>query len=291
MYVLYGVVFILFVVLLILIILEETNKNNIYKITANINYDENMSLKNVNILGTHDSMSYNMNNYYSPFAKTQNCNLQTQYNLGVRYFDIRFKKKNDGSIVAYHGIVDLKITREEIFDFFFEIVKNDKSFVIINMLFEDNSMVLYPDIIMYLKEKNFIDNCIFNTGKIPLIKDLYNKIFFLNIHKISSVYSFLLFKYNTVDTNFNIKKEDVNDASMDDKIKIIKKVLSERDEKRINVIHFSLQTNIYLSINYISRTIHNAIKNDGILKNKKGFILIFDYVDDLYNGLIKHIEI
>lgn len=291
MYVVYFFIFIIFTLLLIIILSEYNKKNRIKQTVTNLNYDENMLLKDVNILGTHDSMSYNINNYFSPFAKTQNFDLQTQYNLGVRYFDLRFKKKENGDVVAFHGIVDLKIKREEIFEFFFNIIKKEKTFIILNILFEDRSMQLYTDIIKYLQDNNFLPNCIFNNSNIPKIKNLYNKIFFSNIYEKDDIYKFLIFDYNAININFNIKKEDVNEGSISDKIQILKKVLNERNGNKINIIHFSLQTNIYLSVNYIARKIHKEIENDGILKNKKGFILVFDFVDDLYNGLINQIEL
>lgn len=51
------------------------------------------------MIGSHNSMSYlpirGWRKVLAPWARCQNLTLQQQYELGVRYFDIRIKKIND----------------------------------------------------------------------------------------------------------------------------------------------------------------------------------------------------
>lgn len=70
----------------------------------------------LNIPGSHDSTAYNMNCFGSCFAKTQDLDITSQLNIGVRIFDIRITKKSKlnffldenwmNSIICCHGICD-----------------------------------------------------------------------------------------------------------------------------------------------------------------------------------------
>lgn len=48
----------------------------------------------LNIPGSHDSTAYNMNCLGSCFAKTQDLDITSQLNIGVRIFDIRVTQKS-----------------------------------------------------------------------------------------------------------------------------------------------------------------------------------------------------
>ena len=69
----------------------------------------------LNIPGTHDSTAYNISCLGSCFAKTQDIDILTQLNIGVRLFDIRVTKNNSffsnsnnfnfmNSLICCHGI-------------------------------------------------------------------------------------------------------------------------------------------------------------------------------------------
>ena len=69
----------------------------------------------LNIPGTHDSTAYNISCLGSCFAKTQDLDILTQLNIGVRLFDIRVTKNNSffsnsnnfnfmNSLICCHGI-------------------------------------------------------------------------------------------------------------------------------------------------------------------------------------------
>ena len=74
---------------------------------------DNRALVLTNIPGTHDSTAYNMFCLGSCFAKTQDLDITSQLNIGVRLFDIRVTKKSNlfesdliNDIICCHGICD-----------------------------------------------------------------------------------------------------------------------------------------------------------------------------------------
>ena len=67
------------------------------------------------IIGSHNSWTYNRPKKWwmkliSFTAKCQSLNIEEQYNLGVRCFDLRLKFDNDGSAKIYHGIIEYDYT-------------------------------------------------------------------------------------------------------------------------------------------------------------------------------------
>jgi 1-phosphatidylinositol phosphodiesterase len=293
--VLYLIITILILIVLSLIILSSYNIADEMKISntkKTIKYKNDDLINKVNILGTHDSLTYKINNYFSPFGKTQYLDLKKQYNLGARYFDLRFKKKNK-ELLAFHGIINLGMTISEAFDIFLELLKEDDSFIILTIKEEDSPEQIDPDadILKYFVDRKKEDIVIFNSGEtIPKIGDIKNKIFFINIIKNETQFGFTAWKYNTVFETYNLKIEDVNDTTIDDKISSISDSLKNKNSNKINIIFFSLQTNIYTSIKYISSEIHKRVKDLELLKNKTGFILIFDYINNIYNYQNKLID-
>lgn len=64
-------------------------------------------------LGTHNSMTYLPVKkwYLLPFkfmAKCQNIDIEEQYNLGVRMFDLRISYDNEGKVEFKHGLMSFK---------------------------------------------------------------------------------------------------------------------------------------------------------------------------------------
>lgn len=62
------------------------------------------------MIGSHDSFSFlkaenPIFNLFSSFWRTQTLNIKEQYNVGVRYFDIRVRE-TDGQWQICHGLVD-----------------------------------------------------------------------------------------------------------------------------------------------------------------------------------------
>lgn len=291
----YLTLVLLVVVILSLLILSSyniSNEINISNIKKKIKYKDDDPINNVNILGTHDSLTYKINNYFSPFGKTQQLDLKSQYNVGARFFDLRFKKKNN-ELLAFHGIIDLGLNLTQVFDIFVDILKEEGSFIILNIKEEDSPEKIDPesDILKYFIDRNKAEMVIFNSGEtIPKISEIQNKIFFSNIIQTQKQFGFTVWKYNTIFETYNLKIEDINEGTIDNKISAISDCLAKRDEKKINIIFFSLQTNIYTSIKYISSQIHKNLTKSGLLKNKNGFIFVFDYINNIYSPQNKLID-
>lgn len=265
-------------------------EQKIFHIKNKLNYNDDDYINKINILGTHDSLTYSIQNYLSPFAKTQSVDIKTQYNLGSRFFDLRFQKKNN-KLIAYHGFVNLGITFEYVFLEFLKIIEEENGFVLISIREENDSdyFNIKEDIYNFFVSQNKETKVLFNNGTVPQIKDLKNKIYFINIVKKNDLYSFISWPYNTVFNSNDLMVQDVNEADIKNKINIIEEFLTH-SENSIKLNFFSIQTNFFQSIKYIADSLQTAIYKNNILKGKRGFVFIFDYIELIYiNGLINDI--
>lgn len=61
------------------------------------------------LVGTHNTLTYTINNALVMLVKTQRLPLRRQLDRGVRVLDLRFRLLDDGRLVAYHGFVDLGV--------------------------------------------------------------------------------------------------------------------------------------------------------------------------------------
>ena len=69
------------------------------------NIDDNTSLRDINMPGSHDTMA--LFSFAGLMGKCQSLDLESQLNLGVRFLDIRLQAV-DNDLAAVHGIVDQK---------------------------------------------------------------------------------------------------------------------------------------------------------------------------------------
>lgn len=75
------------------------------------NWADETALVDMPILGTHQSLTYTVNNVISLFTKTQKYSLIEQLNRGVRALDIRLKLNAEtGLLSAFHDFVDLNLS-------------------------------------------------------------------------------------------------------------------------------------------------------------------------------------
>lgn len=100
-------------------------------------------------IGTHNSLSYHLPQWWMiPFmwiARCQSSTLEEQYELGVRYFDIR-PKLVDGKMVAGHGLATYNVDMESVWKFL-----NDKGDCIVRIFCESGDkqqMIDYVNDIM-----------------------------------------------------------------------------------------------------------------------------------------------
>lgn len=89
-------------------------------------------------LGTHNSLSYlPCQWYFKPFnfmAKCQNLTITEQYNLGVRYFDIRVKYNKNNIAKSGHGLASYNVLIDDVLDLLEQ--QNEK--VIVRLFLENN---------------------------------------------------------------------------------------------------------------------------------------------------------
>lgn len=84
------------------------------------NWHDDTLLRDLPVMGTHQSASYTINSVFSLFAKTQRYTIIEQLNRGVRALDIRLKlvkrKKSDTTVDlhAFHDFVDLNLSWRKI---------------------------------------------------------------------------------------------------------------------------------------------------------------------------------
>ena len=144
--------------------------------------DDDMSLRNVNMPGSHDTMAlYSIGDLA---GQCQSLSLKDQLNIGVRFLDIRLKLDND-KLKAVHGIVDEKATFEQITKVVESfLTKNSSEFIIMSIKEEseasnssigfENALKQYVNKDIYLKERTLPSKVGDVRGKIVLLSRYAN---------------------------------------------------------------------------------------------------------------------
>lgn len=233
------------------------------------------------LLGTHNSLTYRINNYFSQFAKTQNLNLELQLKYGVRFFDLRFKII-DNVLKGFHAFIDLHINHIEIFNIFLDFLKNNKNeFIIItlkNEEFQNHQLIsqfLYNN---YIVKNNLESYFLFNNSNwnyIPTIDEISNKIFILNHTK--NPFENLPWGNDTDFLKGSIYISDKYKDKVDDKIVSYKKFLDKCSPNNINIFFSSLQFYNILGVRYINKTLLNRLKIDKNINQ----IFVADYIETI----------
>ena len=188
-----------------------------------MNYlNENISLKDLTIPGTHNSTAIYGFTFHKikinkiPFAITQSWNLENQLKGGIRFFDLRLRVINN-TLRAQHGPINQIITFDKIIEIFYEfLLSNPSEFILMSIQkeYDDNNSTktiddLYNEYI--LKYKNTIIN--FNESLCKeIVKNLRGKIIFLNAFHQRLDYQMGYYIQNEWVVNFKseIKKKNKN---------------------------------------------------------------------------------
>ncbi len=188
-----------------------------------MNYlNENISLKDLTIPGTHNSTAIYGFTFHKikinkiPFAITQSWNLENQLKGGIRFFDLRLRVINN-TLRAQHGPINQIITFDKIIEIFYEfLLSNPSEFILMSIQkeYDDNNSTktiddLYNEYI--LKYKNKIIN--FNESLCKeIVKNLRGKIIFLNAFHQRLDYQMGYYIQNEWVVNFKseIKKKNKN---------------------------------------------------------------------------------
>lgn len=269
--------FFIITIIYIAFCLKSLQKFNISKL--NIKMDK--QINEMFILGTHDSLSYKINNYYSQFAKTQNLNLDLQIKYGVRFFDLRFKII-DNMLKGYHAFIDLNINHIEIFNIFLSFLKqNIGEYLIISLKneeFKDHNRIsdfLYNN---YIKPNNLDNYFVFNSQSwdyIPKYDEIKNKIFIIN-HSKTPIFNNLPWSDNAAFSNGSLFISDKYKLDVDEKLTEYNDFISKCSDKKINIFFSSMQFYNILGIKYINKRLFERLQ----INKKVNHIFVMDYVEN-----------
>lgn len=113
----------------------ESFKVNNNWMNRNIQFMKNTKLRDMSIIGSHDSGTYAITEDTTArgMARTQNCSLKEQCGYGIRYFDLRVggDGKDPNKLAIYHGPIyclGWKEGMQQIVDF---IAENPKEVLIL----------------------------------------------------------------------------------------------------------------------------------------------------------------
>ena len=111
-------------------VLKQTTNNSKYADWMT-SLNDNLSLREVNMPGSHDAMAlYSIANLA---GQCQSLSLKNQLNLGARFLDIRLEESN-GELKAMHGFVDQRATFKSIANTIETFLKNhQKEFILLSI--------------------------------------------------------------------------------------------------------------------------------------------------------------
>ena len=146
------------------------------------NLDDNVSLRNINMPGSHDTMA--LYSIADLAGQCQSLSLHDQLNLGVRFLDIRLKEDHD-KLKAIHGFIDQKVSFETITKTIEEFIeKNPNEFIIMSVKEEadpsnseisfENALKSYLKSDIYLKDTELPSKLGDVRGKVMLLSRYEN---------------------------------------------------------------------------------------------------------------------
>ena len=146
------------------------------------NLDDNVSLRNINMPGSHDTMA--LYSIADLAGQCQSLSLHDQLNLGVRFLDIRLKEDHD-KLKAVHGFIDQKVSFETITKTIEEFIeKNPSEFIIMSVKEEadpsnseisfESSLKTYLKSDIYLKDTELPSKLGDVRGKVMLLSRYEN---------------------------------------------------------------------------------------------------------------------
>ena len=165
------------------VVLKQTTSSNKYaKWMANL--DDNTSLREVNMPGSHDTMA--TISIANLAGQCQSLSLKDQLNLGVRFLDIRLKQEKD-NLKAVHGIVDQKVDFDEINKVVNDFLNSNPSeFIIMSVKEEANASKPIGTFEECLKNK-ISDKYILNRTVPSKVGDVRGKVVLLSRYKNSTI--------------------------------------------------------------------------------------------------------
>lgn len=253
-----------------------------------LKYDEKKYLNEVKIVGTHNSLSYKIHNFFSPFAKTQNYDLKNQLKNNVRYFDLRFKIENN-LLEGYHNFIKLHINHIEVFNTFIEFLNNNPDqFILIVLKNENfsNHIEIMSQLYDYINDNNLNNYFHFNHldwNYIPLIKDIKKKIYIVNFIKThNDLFYYLPWGDNKTFTQNAITISDCYKLIDYEKINLYKDFVKNLKKENLNIFYFSSQYKYIFGLKYYNKFFLKKLMYNIRDMELKNMIYVLDYVD-IYN--------
>lgn len=282
------VVITLFLLTIVYMCFCITNLNIYNKGDIILKFNNNDETINKLLLGTHDSLSSQINNFFSQFAKTQKFNLELQLKSGVRFFDLRFKII-DNMLVGHHAFINLNINHEQVFKILIEFLnKNPNNYIIIvlkNEDFKDHDLIsnfLYNN---YIVPNNIQSYFLFNNSTwtyIPTLKEAKGKIFVLNhapknIENKPVTFTYLPWADNREFEIGSIFISDIYKNNVDEKLQSYDSFINKIKPDKFNIFFSSMQYNNILGIRYNNNILMRKIK----IYKDKNYIFVGDFIESI----------
>ena len=116
---------------------EETNPwDNVSAADWMANLDDNLKITQINLPGTHDSGTKNVN--FVSSAQCQDTTILQQLEMGIRFLDIRLKANSDKSLKVVHGtLADCNLTLDAVLKDCYDFLDTHKTETIIMCMKKD----------------------------------------------------------------------------------------------------------------------------------------------------------
>ena len=257
--------------------------------------DDNLSLREVNMPGSHDTMA--LYSIADLAGQCQSLSLEEQLNLGVRFLDIRLKEENN-ILQAVHGFIDQKSSFSQITKVVEDFLsKHTNEFLIMSIKEEakaSSSSLSFEDCL-----KSYLDNEIYlkDTLLPEKVGDVRGKVILLSRYQDSTI-GIPAFKEWKDSASFVM---NANDIYIQDTYKI-----TSKEQKQDEITKCFNESGHALKINFLSAYRTNAFPpsyavstakdinpwiNEEINKYQDRNIVLYDFVtkenmDYFFKGIL-----
>ena len=210
--------------------------------------NDSTKITDLSIPGSHDSGA--LHSIADVSGKCQDLNIKSQLNIGVRFFDIRLKLKNN-QLDIVHSFVDQKLKFADVLNDMVNFIKeNDSEFLIISIKKESdtiNSKYSFEETVLNLLS-NYNDIIQFDNQLPETIKEARGKIYIIS--RFETNIGIQAYDHWLDSTSFKL-----NDLYIQDNYCI--NDIETKKQDILNTLELSNQNN-YLYLNYTSCYLDNA---------------------------------
>ena len=210
--------------------------------------NDSTKITNLSIPGSHDSGA--LHSIADVSGKCQDLNIKSQLNIGVRFFDIRLKLKNN-QLDIVHSFVDQKLKFVDVLNDMVNFIKeNNSEFLIISIKKESdtiNSKYSFEETVLNLLS-NYNDIIQFDNQLPETIKEARGKIYIIS--RFETNIGIQAYDHWLDSTSFKL-----NDLYIQDNYCI--NDIETKKQDILNTLELSNQNN-YLYLNYTSCYLDNA---------------------------------